>query len=51
MSNELLYTISEKLQQVRGQNLMDKKREKEQAESQLQLIEFNLQERKAKENE
>lgn len=35
MTNELLYTISEKLQQVRGQTLIDKKREKEQADSQM----------------
>lgn len=43
MTNELLHSISEKLQQVRGQTIIDKKREKEQADSQLHHLELKLQ--------
>jgi hypothetical protein len=50
MNNELLNTISEKLHQVRGQTLLERKREKEFAEEHMQMIEGHLHERKAREN-
>ena len=50
MTNELLNTISDKLQQVRGQSLIEKKREKEYAEEQMQGLEQHIQERKARES-
>ena len=50
MTNELLNTISDKLQQVRGQTLIEKKREKEYAEEQMLDLEQSIQERKARES-